>query len=790
MLGYFSHIKYNRKKQKQKSTPYFIIENVEKEQLLSSYSSIYHIFSPPLKICMLRKIRCRIQPQTSSLSVKPFKQQSIVCLLNESQNCFEKLPYQNKSSINHLKKYPSLIAIDIDNNDLSQEQFSNFHSSREKSKSMKEIQFYRKSIIKLANSDTSQTVSSHYCQYSSFCIQKQKSDSIIYIQQRKHTLNHLYYFNSKQRSFSNYSSHNTNSTTYDSPVLSETIIDTSNSDSEISTLANKKSDKTSRLKIHDDLNKDGSRHFVMHKDSEESIRKRRDNKRMKRSEEKKRKIKEKISKANERWQKYSNIDYELVFFISRYYDQLPLCLNCRNYFITHQTQFLAEDPRASLDYAADAIIKSSNDKTITMKQAAKARLIKDYDKQTDIIFHLCDSCLTKCEQIRNELKQIRSTQKMSNELNSPNTNIMPMVESELHSQQHTPSSPSNIPTFNNQFFPSIISSPLSSSPSFTTNLGQQEKLISPPFHNTMTNMNQVYMNNLIQYHQIKLEEFYQQSQHIILTQQNYPSTITDQQQLQQNLQSCIQQMQYHYLEILHLQYPNYSLSFPYLPSYNVQNLSYRHQQIEDNSESCSSTTEKSDSSIDNNNKKYCSDESHINEESNDDRLTIKTCHGFVEYCNDNDSEEDLKSMLRRFDNREDLIERRREHNANTHSVNDLSERGTYGAPGGAPLLNITVHHRGFYYVSVKINYLRNGIQDEYETDSFFDGTNKVFPLQKDPADDIKYVRIRFHVSVSDDVFGDFQILDPKGAQLCFVLSGTIFSPVYSICAKGEDYSGK
>ncbi|CAF0739738.1 unnamed protein product [Adineta steineri] len=157
---------------------------------------------------------------------------------------------------------------------------------------------------------------------------------------------------------------------------------------------------------------------------------------------------------------------------------------------------------------------------------------------------------------------------------------------------------------------------------------------------------------------------------------------------------------------------------------------------------------------------------------------------------DNDSEEDLKSMLRRFDNREDLIERRREHNDNTHSINDLSERKIHGAPGGAPLLNITVHHRGFYYVSVKINYLRNGLQDEYETDSFFDGTNKVFPLQKNPTDDIKYVRIRFHVSVSDDVFGDFQILDPKGAELCFVLSGTIFSPVYSICAKGENYSGK
>jgi hypothetical protein len=155
------------------------------------------------------------------------------------------------------------------------------------------------------------------------------------------------------------------------------------------------------------------------------VRERRHNKRAKRSEEKKRKIEEKISQANQRWQKYSNVDYELVFFISRYYDQLPLCSNCRNYFITQRTHFLSDDPRASLDYAADAVLHSPSNKSITLKQAAKARLIKDYDKQTDIIFNLCDTCLPKCEQIRNELKQINFAQKMT--MTTPETQQQSIV---------------------------------------------------------------------------------------------------------------------------------------------------------------------------------------------------------------------------------------------------------------------------------------------------------------------------------------------------------------------------
>ncbi len=69
---------------------------------------------------------------------------------------------------------------------------------------------------------------------------------------------------SKQRSLSNYSPHNTNSITYDSP-LSDATINTPSSNSDVFTPINRKNDKTWRLQIQDDLNKDGSRHSVMHK---------------------------------------------------------------------------------------------------------------------------------------------------------------------------------------------------------------------------------------------------------------------------------------------------------------------------------------------------------------------------------------------------------------------------------------------------------------------------------------------------------------------------------------------
>lgn len=219
--------------------------------------------------------------------------------------------------------------------------------------------------------------------------------------------------------------------------------------------------------------------------SEESLRKRRQNKRDKRPEEKKRRIEERILKANERWQKYSNIDYELVFFISRYYDQLPLCSNCRNYFTTHQTQSLADDPRASLDYAADAVLHSPNNKTLTMKQAAKSRLIQDYDKQTDIIFNLCDTCLTKCEQIRNELKQINFAKKMSNESNSPNINMIEMTTPELQQSIASPSLSPNVSYVDDHLFSPTATSLISPSP-LNTNLVHQQKITFTSHQNTTT----------------------------------------------------------------------------------------------------------------------------------------------------------------------------------------------------------------------------------------------------------------------------------------------------------------
>jgi hypothetical protein len=156
------------------------------------------------------------------------------------------------------------------------------------------------------------------------------------------------------------------------------------------------------------------------------------------------------------------------------------------------------------------------------------------------------------------------------------------------------------------------------------------------------------MNNLIQYHQMKLQQLYQQSQNIIINQQyqqNHPFT-DNQQQFHSDLQSCIKQMQYHCLEILHLQYPGYSLSFPYTPSYNSQYLSYRQQENDDESSDTETssflnendnddrrdvnTEDESDSTPSEN--KCCSGECDENQQSTDDRLTIETCHGLVEYC--------------------------------------------------------------------------------------------------------------------------------------------------------------
>jgi hypothetical protein len=257
----FSHT--NRKRRKQQSTYDSIIENEGKSRAVLSCSSIPHTFSPPLKVSMLRKVRCRIQPRTFDnnlvrlpLLIGSLQQQPIA---GQSQNCAEIVPYEYTSSTTRCKQNPSLIAIDIgDDGEYSRDrkQSTNFYSRK-----------HSRSLIKLTDCDSSLAISS-YCshphKYLSLSVRKQTSDSIIFVHRYRPTTNRQHYVNSKQRSFSDYSPHNTNSITYDSP-LSDTIINTTSMNSDVFTPINRTKDKTWRLQIHDDLNKDGSRHNVMHK---------------------------------------------------------------------------------------------------------------------------------------------------------------------------------------------------------------------------------------------------------------------------------------------------------------------------------------------------------------------------------------------------------------------------------------------------------------------------------------------------------------------------------------------
>lgn len=134
---------------------------------------------------------------------------------------------------------------------------------------------------------------------------------------------------------------------------------------------------------------------------------------------------------------------------------MPLCSDCRSYFNTEQTQFLSEDPRASLDYAADAVLNSPNNKTMTQKQAAKSRLIQDYNKQSDLLFNLCDTCLRKSAQIRNELKEINFARKMSHL-----SDVSPIQDQLL---SPTISSPTNVNVVHQQ---EMISTPPGQSSSY------------------------------------------------------------------------------------------------------------------------------------------------------------------------------------------------------------------------------------------------------------------------------------------------------------------------------------
>jgi hypothetical protein len=137
----FSDTHHSKRKQQQQqqqeSAPCFMIRKQEKSQTISSYPSICHTFSSPLKVSMLRKVRCRIQSRTLDnnlvtlpLSIASSKQQPIASFLNESKNCAETLQYEYTPSITRGKQYPSLIAIDIGNNEFSQEQASIRHMKK------------------------------------------------------------------------------------------------------------------------------------------------------------------------------------------------------------------------------------------------------------------------------------------------------------------------------------------------------------------------------------------------------------------------------------------------------------------------------------------------------------------------------------------------------------------------------------------------------------------------------------------------------------------------------------
>lgn len=274
---------------------------------------------------------------------------------------------------------------------------------------------------------------------------------------------------------------------------------------------------------------------------------------------------------------------------------------------------------------------------MTMKQAAKAHLIQDYDKQSDILFNLCDTCLMKCEQIRNELKDINFARKIAQSSEASNIDMITAANSDV------PFSP-NISETPDHFFSPTIPSPIPPSP-LNTNLIHQQQIVPPPgqiyvvciiqhFYPVL-DLDQIYVNNLMQNHQIRLQQLYEKSQNIIAAQQyrqHFPNTHSH---LHYELQSYIKQMQYHCLELLHLQYPGCALSFPYKPPSHPEHLSYRHQQSDDgsiHSESFSSPDEEddTDSTVD-------EDESSpmqysVDQKSIDDRLTIETCHGLVEYC--------------------------------------------------------------------------------------------------------------------------------------------------------------
>lgn len=134
----------------------------------------------------------------------------------------------------------------------------------------------RRSVVSLSDTFSSISVSSYFnhshngqiYQYSSLfnsSISKQKPHSNVFPQQLKYATSEMNCLTFEQKSLSKYSSCNTNSMVSDVPMINDSTINISSSSTDISTPMNKKIEKTGRLQIQDHLNKDGSRHIVMHK---------------------------------------------------------------------------------------------------------------------------------------------------------------------------------------------------------------------------------------------------------------------------------------------------------------------------------------------------------------------------------------------------------------------------------------------------------------------------------------------------------------------------------------------
>ena len=115
-----------------------------------------------------------------------------------------------------------------------------------------------RSFIAMAITDTSLSGYSHsfcrertdVCRCLSHIMEHRKNDSRLHATRSLHNLT---------------ASYNTNSMKHSPPPSLDSTINISTSTTDASIALDKTTDKTWRLKIHDGLNKDGSRHFVMHK---------------------------------------------------------------------------------------------------------------------------------------------------------------------------------------------------------------------------------------------------------------------------------------------------------------------------------------------------------------------------------------------------------------------------------------------------------------------------------------------------------------------------------------------